>query len=321
VVEPGTTAAARLRLETSLVARWGDRGVIRSYSPVHTIGGCVVVDPMPVARPRRPRGLERKSERAPLARLTAFVEESGERGMPIADLSVRLGIPPGDVDQLVAEAVRTRGQRLVGTTLLSGDVLQRAERDVLTQLDRYHRDRPLDPGLPLETVRGAFRETALAEAAVQALHADGQVELDGAIVRRTGFASTLSAADERLAAGLRAALKTAGARGLTEHELQEHVSGGRARELAEYEVRQGRVARIGRDRYYDAESLHRLRGTIVGIIRDRQRATPAELRDATSLTRKYLIPVLEWMDATGATVREGDARRLGPSAEWQERNS
>jgi selenocysteine-specific elongation factor len=316
-IEPGTTAAVRLRLETPLVARWGDRAVVRSYSPVHTVGGCVVVDPMPAARPRRPRGLERKAELDPLDRLTAFVQESGERGIPIGDLSVRLGIPPADVDQLIAEAVRTRGQRIVANTLLAGDVLERAERDVLALVDRYHRDRPLDPGLPLETVRGAFRDSALADAAVQALHAEGHVEVDGAIMRRAGFASTLSADDDRLAARLRTVLRTAGAQGLTEQELQDHIPGGRARELAEYELRQGRVVRIGRGRYYDAESLERLRGMILGVIRDRQCATPAELRDATGLTRKYLIPVLEWMDVTGATVREGDSRRLGPAVQWE----
>jgi selenocysteine-specific elongation factor len=320
-IEPGATAAARLRLEMPLVARWGDRGVIRSYSPVQTIGGCVIVDPMPAARPRRPHGLERKADVDPLERLTAFVQESGERGIPIGELSVRLGIPPGDVDQLITEAVRTRGQRIVDGTLIAGDVLERAERDVLGLVDRHHRDRPLDPGLPLESVRGAFRETALADAAVQALHAEGHVEVDGAIMRRTGFASTLSADDERLVARLRTVLRTADVQGLTEQELQNHIPGGRARELAEYEVRRGQIARIGRDRYYDAESLEQLRGTIVGVIRDRQRATPAELRDATGLTRKYLIPVLEWMDATGATVREGDSRRLGPAAQAQQRNS
>ncbi|KPK04062.1 MAG: hypothetical protein AMS20_09310 [Gemmatimonas sp. SG8_28] len=314
-IEPGTTAAARLRLETPLVARWGDRGVIRSYSPVHTIGGCVVADPMPAGRPRRPRGLERKAALDPLERLTAFVRESGERGVSIGNLSVRLGIPPADVDPLIAEAVRTRGQRIVAHTLLAGEVLERAERDVLALVDRYHRDRPLDPGLPLETARGAFRASALADAAVQALHADGHIEVEGAIMRRTGFASTLSADDDRLATRLRAVLRTAGAQGLTEQELEDHIPGGRTRELAEYEERQGRVARIGRDRYYDAESLDRLRGTILGVIRDRQRATPAELRDATGLTRKYLIPVLEWMDGTGSTVREGDSRRLGPAAQ------
>jgi selenocysteine-specific elongation factor len=314
-IEPGTTAAARLRLETPLVARWGDRGVIRSYSPVHTIGGCVVADPMPAARPRRPRGLERKAALDPLERLTAFVRESGERGVSIGNLSVRLGIPPADVDPLIAEAVRTRGQRIVAHMLLAGEVLERAERDVLALVDRYHRDRPLDPGLPLETARGAFRASALADAAVQALHADGHIEVEGAIMRRTGFASTLSADDDRLATRLRAVLRTAGAQGLTEQELEDHIPGGRTRELAEYEERQGRVARIGRDRYYDAESLDRLRGTILGVIRDRQRATPAELRDATGLTRKYLIPVLEWMDGTGSTVREGDSRRLGPAAQ------
>jgi selenocysteine-specific elongation factor len=313
-IEPGSTAAVRLRLETPLVSRWGDRGVIRSYSPVHTVGGCVVVDPRPAARPRRPRALELKSQPAPLARLAAFVDESAARGVPIADLTVRLGVSPAEVDGLVGDAARTHGLRVVDRRLVAGAVVDHARRDVLEIVDRYHRDRPLDPGVPLDAVRGVIRDAALADAAVNALQTEGQLELEGTVVRRQGFRSALSVSDERLSAALRAALESADQQGLTERELAEHVPEGRVRELAEFETRQGRVTRIGRDRYYDAESLERLRGKILGLIRDRGRATPAELRDATGLTRKYLIPVLEWLDAIGATVRDGDARRLGPSA-------
>jgi len=72
--------------------------------------------------------------------------------------------------------------------------------------------------------------------------------------------------------------------------------------------------RVGRDRYYDSEAIERVRNAILAEIRERGRASPSELREKTGLTRKYLIPILEWMDGAGFTVRDGDARRVGPAA-------
>ncbi len=320
-VEPGAAGAVRLRLERPIVTRWGDRGVIRSYSPVRTIGGCVVVDPMPAPRPRRPRNAERKGAAAPLERLEVFMEDGGTQGLRRDDLPVRLGVHLGEVGRLVAQARDTLGVRVVGERLLAAAVLEEAERTVVALLERHHHDRPLEPGASLEDVRTALRDAELADAAVATLASAGTVVLEGSSVRRQGFQPALSPEDERLATVLRTALVEAGPLGLTEAELGQHVPAVRARELAEFDERAGRVVRVGRDRYYDIESLDRLRGIIVGLIGQRGRATPAEIREVTGLTRKYLIPVLEWMDAFGFTVRDGDSRKLGPAAQWRERNS
>ncbi len=320
-VEPGAAGAVRLRLERPIVTRWGDRGVIRSYSPVRTIGGCVVVDPMPAPRPRRPRNAERKGAAAPLERLEVFMEDGGTQGLRRDDLPVRLGVHLGEVGRLVAQARDTLGVRVVGERLLAAAVLEEAERTVVALLERHHHDRPLEPGASLEDVRTALRDAELADAAVAILASAGTVVLEGSSVRRQGFQPALSPEDERLATVLRTALVEAGPLGLTEAELGQHVPAVRARELAEFDERAGRVVRVGRDRYYDIESLDRLRGIIVGLIGQRGRATPAEIREVTGLTRKYLIPVLEWMDAFGFTVRDGDSRKLGPAAQWRERNS
>ncbi|MDH3497646.1 MAG: selenocysteine-specific translation elongation factor, partial [Gemmatimonadota bacterium] len=97
---PGTTGAARLRLETPVVARWGDRLVIRSYSPVTTIGGAIVADPWPAARPRRPRGLEALLAAEP-DRVRAAVRRAPAEGLPREELPVRLGVPPARAAGLV----------------------------------------------------------------------------------------------------------------------------------------------------------------------------------------------------------------------------
>ncbi|MBI4419849.1 MAG: selenocysteine-specific translation elongation factor, partial [Gemmatimonadetes bacterium] len=90
-IPPGGEGVVRLRLESPVVARWGDRGVIRAYSPVTTIGGCVVTDPWPAPRPRRPRRDPRKWSADPVERLRAFVLDAGPGGVSVTDLPVRVG--------------------------------------------------------------------------------------------------------------------------------------------------------------------------------------------------------------------------------------
>jgi selenocysteine-specific elongation factor len=312
-IAPGSTGSARLRLEAPVVARWGDRGVLRSYSPMRTIGGCVVADPMPALRPRRPRQLERRLDPDPAARLMALVGAAGDDGVPQADLPVRIGLHPASVEGVITAA----GAALlrVGDRLVRRPVVADAEASTLAALQGHHRQRPLDPGMPRELLRATQRSPALADLVLQRLADRGAIALEGGSVRLAGFSPTLSGEAEAFTSSLRTALEQAGPQGLTEQEMATVVPPDRARDLAEYLVRERTAGRIGRDRYYDRRAIERLRADVVAAIRETGRATPAELRDRTGLTRKYLIPVLEWLDGLGVTVRDGDARRLGPAAD------
>jgi len=313
-VEPGLPGAARLRLEQPVVARWGDRAVIRSYSPVRTIGGCVVADPFPAPRPRRPQLVERKSSSDPRPRLLAFVSDAGDGGLALAELPVRLGLHPGEVRPRVAEAVSAGAAREVAGRILDDAVLTATEQAVQEAVRRHHAERPLEPGAPLERIRSLREAQVVVDAAIAALVEAGRIVVEGSTIREAGFQPVVAAEQEGDVSALRQVLAEAGAQGLAEDELRQRLSTDRIRELAEFGVRQGSLVRIGRDRYYDAAALDAVRGTILDLIRQRGRITPAEARDITGLTRKYLIPILEWLDAAGFTVRDGDGRRLGPRA-------
>lgn len=312
-IASGSSGSARLRLETPVVARWGDRGVLRSYSPMRTIGGCLVADPLPALRPRRPRGLEQRLSGDPAARLSAVVGAAGDDGVRWTDLPVRVGLHPASVDRVVGAA----GDTLVpvGDRLVRRSVVAAAETTALAALRHHHDERPLDPGMPRELLRATQRSPTLADLVLEQLAARGTIVFEGGWVRLADFAPTLSRDAEALAMALRTALEQAGPQGLTEQEIGTVVPPDRARDLAEYLVRQRTATRIGRDRYYDRGAIERLRADVVAAIREIGRATPAELRDRTGLTRKYLIPVLEWLDGLGVTVRDGDGRRLGPAAD------
>ncbi|HWP37835.1 MAG TPA: selenocysteine-specific translation elongation factor [Gemmatimonadales bacterium] len=313
-IAPGTSAPARLRLAGSIVSRWGDRGVLRSASPVTTIGGCVVVDPWPPSRPRRPVGAAQRGASDPVARVRAFVERSELIGesLKVADLPVRLGVHPGAVGQTIAAAARD-GVTQVGEALVSRSAGIAGVELARRALEAYHRAHSLEPGMPLELWRKELGGGEVSRLVETQLLASGEAVVDGAYIRAEWHVPAVPPSLAATATKVMEELSKAGKEGRTPAELAA-VAPADAHSLLEFFVRDGRAARVGRDRYYVRAELERIRDSILAEIKRLGQASPADLRQVTGLSRKYLIPLLEWMDGAGFTVRVGDARRLGPAA-------
>lgn len=310
-LEAGATGAARLRLERPLVARWGDRGVLRAYSPVTTIGGVVVVDPYPPSRPRRPHHLERRAAPAATDRLRAFVNAS-RSGLLLTELAVRVGLHPREAAALGA-APPPAGLVTLDDRLVTEEMVAAARARVLTVLDRHHASYPMDPGMPVEALRHESGDTVVEAHALEELEDDGAVVVQEGRARLSTHAARVPAADVHMAGRVEAGLRAAGRHGLAIKELDGDVEPERAGPILEHLVRR-RGARRVRDRYYRPEELDALVREVVATVRQRGRATPADLRERLGLTRKTLIPLLEWLDEQGITQRVGDARQLGPRA-------
>jgi selenocysteine-specific elongation factor len=308
---PGSTGAARLRLESPLVCRWGDRGVLRSYSPMTTVGGCVVVDPWPASKPRRPVELELRADPDPHSRLAQFVAIAGARGIMTTELPVRLGIPPSQVDAVIAAAP---GVVRSGDRLLAQQVIAAARAATLRVVGEYHRENPLEPGLSRQLARQAVRDPELGDFVQQQLAAEGLVALEGQIVRLADHAPQLQGEQLRAGQRLLRELEAAGSHGRTAAEIEQLVSDQGGVKLAQHYVRLDTAVRVGKDRYYHKDVVDRLLLQILGEISSRGEATPGQLRELTGLSRKYLIPLMEWMDSSAYTVRRGDVRTLGPEA-------
>jgi selenocysteine-specific elongation factor len=311
-IVPGVPAGARLRLEVPLVCRWGDRAVIRSYSPMTTIGGCVVVDPWPPSRPRRPVDLPAKAAAEATKRLEAFVLGAGLRGLDVSELSVRVGLTPGEAGAVVEsarEAVRAAGR------LVSRAVLTDSEAATLRLLTEYHIKRPLDPGMPRGLIRQALRDEGIADHVLQALSDCGQIAIEGKTARLVEHVPRPSYEQAGLGSKILAQLDGAGPKGRSLSELEAGIGGTVSRDLVEFYVRSGEVVRVAKERYYNRGALDRLLLQILRVVDQAGRASPAQLREETGLTRKHLIPVLEWMDGMSLTRRDGDTRGLGPAAD------
>ncbi|HET8622949.1 MAG TPA: selenocysteine-specific translation elongation factor [Gemmatimonadales bacterium] len=304
----GAARLARLRLERPLVARGGDRFVLRSYSPVTTVGGGTVLDPDP---PRRaglwPTGL---ADADPRARVAALVARR-PFGAAAAALPLLSGLPPPAADQ-AAGAVQDL-QR-VGHLWVRRAVVGEARDRALAALARYHRQAPAELGMPLETLRRAFGvPEILAAAALEALIEEGGIEVRQAQARLPGFAPQVAGGDAEMER-IVAIVRKAGLAPPSVGELEKETGRRDIIAVLRLAAARGDIEAVERDRYYDAQALHRFTAAVreVGRGGDIQ---PAALRDRLGISRKFLIPLLEWADARGITVRSGERRRLASARE------
>ncbi len=310
-IAPGQRGLARLVLETPLVARGGDRFVLRSFSPVTTIGGGVVLDPFPPARTR----LRRRRvavEQGPAVRLGVFAVEAGLMGLATESLAVRLGVSPGRVTRVIAEAGET--------VLTSADIVVDRQAVVAAAgrlvevVRRYHEEHPLDPGMSLQALRAAVGTPAPPSAVMDAVLAfgveSGEVEVAGSVARRPRWRPALDA--RATDAGEKLARRLADARWQvpTVAELEREFPGSPVRALLSHFARTGTAEPIDAERFAAKGALAEFRAALEAALAELGSATPAELRDRLGLTRKYLIPLLEWADRRGVTRRAGDARVL-----------
>jgi len=304
-LSPGETKAGRVVLDAPVVVRAGDRFVIRGGSPVSTLGGGVVVDPHPAHRRARPWTAQHDSFDA---RLSLALREAGGEGLGIADLPVRLGASPSDVAACL--------ERHKDVLRIGARIFDRAYRDELVSslaeaVARHHQRNPLDAGVLLQTIRArVVGRSELLDDAVRTAVMSGHLEtIENGLVRRTGWRPTLSNDQTDLKATLAGALRTAGPEPPSLGELSA-AHGPSVVPIIRMLEREGTIVPVESDRYYDAGALtalvDRLRNGMIGG----REYTPSELRHVIGLSRKYLIPFLEYCDRRGITERRSTGRVL-----------
>ena len=303
----GVPAAARISADSPIPLRGGDRFVLRLPAPIGTIGGGVIVDPY--AR-RRSTGAPVTDDLHALAlsgpkRLGWILESEGRRGVPISDIPVRAGMTPAEVKTAVLHSAE-RG----GNNLFSLAAVESTMAHVRMIVAEYEIRSPLSPGASTQTLRGGLRANEeLAGIAIRRLEAAGEIETDGPLIRRKGWAPTPSALDLRASSAVAHDICAAEREPPSVGELvARHGTGVPA--LLGYLEREGRIVKVEADRYYDRSTLEEMVATLKEHLVAGTVYVPAQLRDVLGLSRKYLIPFLEFCDRKGITERRGEGRVL-----------
>jgi selenocysteine-specific elongation factor len=295
VVTEGGPFAARLSFDEPVVLRAGDRFVLRATSPLNTIGGGVITDPY---APRRARPWETGLSAA--ARLERIVQEALTVGIELTELPVRLGLSPSSLSALIAE---TQSVRLVGNRIASQSALNELQTALVATVTDFHAAEPLEAGMAAQLLRSRLKgHPALVDSALDAEVRKGSLVSAGGIVRLASWQPQLDQAGQRLASALLGALDRAGMEPPTTEELSQELATSVAA-IARYLERRGEIVQVEQNRYYTLKHLTLLIDRLRGLLSSGQEVNPSALREGLGISRKYLIPLLEYCDRVGHTVR------------------
>ena len=304
-LRPGVRTPARIVLDEPVVARAGDRFVLRSASPLVTIGGGIVHDPLPHGRRFRPWPSAALNVGE---RLALVLAEGGAHGVAASSLAVRLGVSPTAVEALLVQ--HGAGHRAISDRLWDAGAVTALATSLRRAVAEHHASHPLDPGAPLQAMRASLgAPAAIVDEVVRDGVREGDLELDGGLVRARGWSPRLSETQLRARDDLLRLLDEAGAEPPSVGEI---VATGReeAASLLRLLDREGLVVQVEPDRYYATGAaralVERLRA---GMTLGREYG-PAELRDLLGVSRKFLIPFLEYCDRIGVTDRRATGRIL-----------
>ena len=300
-VAPGTTRAVRIVLDEPVAARSGDRFVLRSASPLATIGGGVITDSHAPrrARPSSALGLD------PAARLAQFAMEAGLHGLPHAIIPVRVGIAPERIQEVTA---RVRGVVRLGDRWYASAALDDARARIVELVTSYLSQHPLSTGAPRSEILSRMHvDQALFDRLVDAAANAGTLHASGAELHPPGWAPALSGQQQQDTDSLLAALEAAGAEPPSVAELEERF-GRQTVALLRHLERSGKVVQVEESRFYAPAAVRALLGKMEAAMAGGAELAPTELREALGFSRKFLIPFLEYCDKRGYTIRQGNGR-------------
>jgi selenocysteine-specific elongation factor len=327
-LRPGDSAIVQLRLERPVVARAGDHFVVRSWSPVHTIGGGIVLE---AAAPKRKRlvpdvrdalmtmtahagggrepaggGHSRPSTEHALVR--AAVTLAGPHGLDVRLLPLATGLPPDVADAAMRACVEVT---VTGGKVVAADLLRATETSILDSVAQFHRVEPMQDGMEREAIRSTLRESSLFDAAVAALLDDGRLAAAGNTLALPHHSPV--PAGDALTAVKRLADLYAHA-GLEPPELSDLPAELADRAdlplLIRFLERDGTLLRLSATRLISARSVSETVAVLRGQLKAGQPLGISDFKDILRLTRKHLIPLLEHFDRNGITRRSGETRIL-----------
>jgi selenocysteine-specific elongation factor len=315
----GAAGYARLRLETPLVLTRADRFIVRSYSPLTTIGGGVVLDPQPrrggVRTDAGGERLQRLDLSAPEADLVReLLRERGPQGVSRGLLVSRAGLSPAAATTWIETLVADGSAVEAGPVIVSTEWAGFLGEMVVAAVDRHHRDAPLEEGLPREEARArifARMPPHLFDTVLSRLVEQGMVEGRDRLWR-AGRAVGVSDEDARGLEALEQAVRDAGFEALDQKAAIEvsGLGGERGEGLLRLLLHRGRVVRLG-TLLFHRDMLDRVVADVRAV-----RGTGETSVDVGSfkarygLSRKYAMPLLEYLDRERITRRVGDRRLI-----------
>jgi selenocysteine-specific elongation factor len=312
---PGESGFARLKLDRPVLLFPGDRFIIRQYSPVITMGGGRVLDAgeprIRVERQDRLSFLEAIARASPEEALLARVARRRIFGLTVADAVAETGWFPVRVQQLAAELNQSGLIAIFANVLITIYWLERVRQDLLATVQSFHEANPLLQGINKERIPYAMHlPSELFDGVIASLLREKKLEADGELLRLSGRSVVLRDEEAESKAQIEQAFAKAG---LTVPLLKDvlaslPVDKARAQKIVTLLLRDRVLVKLADDLVFHRDALDALRRQVVANKAKTPKISVPQFKDLFGITRKYAIPLLEYLDRERVTRRVGDER-------------
>jgi selenocysteine-specific elongation factor len=319
---PGQKAFAQLILANKDVIIAGDRFVLRSYSPVTTIGGGQIIDPLPLKHKRQNdkiiADLNILQSGSLPERISVIMERMGFSGINLHGLNFRLGVNKKKIREALDSLFSSKKAILLDsedTTVISAYFYDQLEELIGKNLAAYHKKNPLQKDISKEQFKetlGRTISTKLFNLALRSLGKKETIVSEKDNVRLTGHQVQLAGDLDSLRHNIALIYSEAG---LTPPSLTDVVNDFKdqkvkAQSIIKLMLQDGDLIKINEELCFASVSMSKLRDDYKAMLVKDGKATPATFKDLTGLSRKYIIPLMEYFDVNKLTVRVGDYRIL-----------
>jgi len=312
-ISPGETALAQLRLAEPTLLLPGDRFIMRQFSPVVTIGGGIVLDASPIPRmPGLEAFLKTLASGDAQSILRARVARRGHAGISLAQLTAETGLPR----QLIETHLRTPAQADVsraGDLFVHVPALERLKLSISETVAGFHKKNPLVAGIGKEELREQVAaSTGVFEAALDKLVREKKLEAAGEFVHVSGRGVVLKDEEAESKKVIEHAFASSG---LKVPALKDVLAGlkvdkARAQKIVTLLLRDKVLVKISEDLVFHRDALANLRRSLSSEKLKSPKIDVARFKDLTGVSRKYAIPLLEYLDREHVTRRMGDERLI-----------
>ncbi len=328
VLQPGDTAGVQLLLEEAVAVWPGDHYVVRSYSPVGTIGGGEILGNMPPRKRKRLTERDQNANSKSFAvlrgddveeKILLFLQERGTLGLTFDELAVRLGTFGKQLKKLISAPLSSRKIVVVDSSsqrYLVKTTSDMVEQSLLTNLAAYHADNPLQLGLSKEELRsglGASVDQKVFHFCLTELQKRELVVQEESSVRLASHQVALQADEKKLQRDLESWYREKGLRTPTMRESMDAFSEypeSLVKEVFALLLRERKLVKVSETLYYDASAIDTLQDQVTSFMQKEGEIDAPRFKNLTGLTRKFSIPLLEYFDRIKLTIRVGDKRLL-----------
>ena len=319
-LNPGDEGYVQFRLEQPVLIQHGDRFIIRFYSPMETLGGGMVLNP----HPRRHRSSTMQESVKNLGilekggldeRLGVMVAGRALAGMEEAEVIGSVAADKAEILAALAALTQKKAVVRVDNLYVHANHIAALEKKVLDLIAQFHKANSLKPGIDKEEVKGLIKIRLHPKAlgmAIDGLIRKKQVETEGSKLKLPGFKPAVGKDQGLYKDKIVEAIKKGGSQPPVRDELPAlfGITDKDAKDLLKLLADEGRVVRINDSLYMDKAVLESIKADLVKFLQEKKEIVVADFRDIAKTSRKFAVPILEYLDSQKLTQRVGDKRVL-----------